>query len=76
MFSKMPQSAFEEYQGDINKGDIIELKPGMMLIEPGGPVLVLESDNDRGIYEIMYLRNNYIIGVGRMDIKRVIGEKL
>lgn len=74
MFGKIPQNAFEEYQGDVNKGDIIELKPGMMLIEPGGPVIVLESDNDRGIYEIMYLRNNYIIGVGRMDIKRVINE--
>ena len=46
----------------------------MMLIEPGGPVIVLESDNDKGIYEIMYLRNNYVVGVGRMDIKRVIDE--
>tara|TARA_A200000159_G_scaffold49127_1_gene45318 strand:- start:4992 stop:5222 length:231 start_codon:yes stop_codon:yes gene_type:complete len=74
VFNSIPHNAFEEYQGDVNKGDIIELKPGMMLIEPGGPVIVLESDNDKGIYEIMYLRNNYVVGVGRMDIKKVIDE--
>ena len=74
MFSNMPQEAFEEYQGDINKGDLLEIKEGMMLVEPAGPVMVLEADNDKGIYEIMYLRNNYIIGCGRMEIKRVISE--
>lgn len=61
-----------EYEGDINVGDLIELKPGMMLIEPIDPVLVLEADNDEGLYEVMYTRNNYIIGCGRIDIKRVV----
>ncbi len=61
-----------EYEGDINVGDLIELKPGMMLIEPIDPVLVLEADNDKGLYEVMYTRNNYIIGCGRIDIKRVV----
>ena len=44
----------------------------MMLIEPIDPVLVLEADNDKGLYEVMYTRNNYIIGCGRIDIKRVV----
>ena len=61
-----------EYEGDVNVGDLIELKPGMMLIEPIDPVLVLEADNDEGLYEVMYTRNNYIIGCGRIDIKRVV----
>ncbi len=61
-----------EYEGDVNVGDLIELKPGMMLIEPIDPVLVLEADNDKGLYEVMYTRNNYIIGCGRIDIKRVV----
>ena len=74
MFSSMPQGAFEEYQGDVKKGDLLEIKEGMMLVEPAGPVMVLEADNDKGIYEIMYLRNNYVIGCGRMEIKRVISE--
>lgn len=65
---------FEEYQGDVKVGDLVELKEGMMLIEPGDPVLVLEADNDKGIYEIMYTRNNYVIGCGRMEIKRVLSE--
>ena len=65
---------FKEYQGDVKVGDLIELKEGMMLIEPVDPVLVLEADNDKGIYEIMYTRNNYIIGCGRLEIKRVLNE--
>ena len=64
----------EDYEGDVNVGDLIEIKPGMMLVEPIEPVMVLEADNDRGIYEIMYLRNNYVIGCGRMEIKRVVSH--
>ena len=64
----------EEYQGDIHAGDLIKIKEGMMLIEPGGPVMVLEADNTQGIYEIMYLRNNYVIGCGRMDIECVVSN--
>ena len=43
-----------------------------MLVEPAGPVIVLEADNVMGLYQIMYLRNNYVIGCGRMEIERVI----
>ena len=63
-----------DYPGDINVGDLLEIIPGMMLIEPEGPVIVLEADNDKGLYEIMYTRNNYIIGCGRMEIERVISS--
>ena len=63
-----------DYPGDVNVGDIVEIVPGMMLIEPIDPCIVLEADNEKGLYEIMYLRNNYIIGCGRMEIERVISE--
>ena len=65
-----------DYPGDVNVGDIVEIIPGMMLIEPIDPCIVLEADNDKGIYEIMYLRNNYIIGCGRMEIDRVISKSV
>ena len=61
-----------EFEGHINVGDLLILKRGMMLIEPAGPVLVLEADNNKGIYEIMYTRNNYIIGCGRMEVKEIL----
>ena len=64
----------EDYKGEVNVGDLLEIKPGMMLIEPVAPVIVLEADNFKGLYEIMYLRNNYVIGIGRMEIARVISE--
>ena len=60
---------FEPFEENVNEGDLIEIKPGMMLLEPNGPVLVLKADNEKGLYEIMYTRNNYVIGCGRMDIK-------
>ena len=63
---------WQEYEGDLKIGDLVEIKKGMMLIEPAGPVLILEADNKKGIYEIMYTRNNYVIGCGRMEIKRVL----
>ena len=65
---------FEEFTGKINIGDLLEIKPGMMLIEPVDPVIVLKSDNDDGAYEIMYTRNNYVISCGRMDIKAVLSK--
>lgn len=68
----MVRGVWEEYQGEVNVGDLVEIKEGMMLIEPVGPALVLEADNDKGIYEIMYTRNNYIIGCGRLEIKKVL----
>ena len=63
-----------EFQPDVYVGDLLEIKESMMLIEPGGPVLVLKADNDKGIYEIMYTSNNYVIGCGRMDIRKKISE--
>ena len=72
MFMKKTEDFWEEYQGDLNVGDLVELKRGMMLIEPMGPVLILEADNTKGLYEIMYTRNNYVIGCGRMEVKRVL----
>jgi hypothetical protein len=69
MFGGLPLDAAVEYQGEINEGDLLVIKKGMMLIEPIDPVLVLEADNDKGIYKIMYTRNNYVIGCGRMDIE-------
>lgn len=66
------QSDLSEYQGDINVGDLLEIKQGMMLIEPDGPVLVLEADNDTGVYKIAYTRNNYIIQCCRFEIKEKI----
>lgn len=63
---------WQEYEGDLKIGDLVEIKKGMMLIEPLGPVLVLEADNEKGLYQIMYTRNNYVIGCGRMEIERVL----
>jgi len=74
MFIDLIDVDWSDYQGDVKVGDLLKIKEGMMLIEPIDPVLVLEADNDKGIYEIMYTRNNYIIGCGRMEIERVISE--
>ena len=71
MFSNMPLDT-KDYEGDVNVGDLVEIKPGMMLMEPIDPVMVLEANNEKGYYKIMYLRNNYVVGCGRMDIKQVV----
>ena len=73
MFLGFPDG-YSEYEGQVNVGDLVELKKGVMLIEPDGPVLVLQADNKKGLYEIMYTRNSYVIGCGRMEIKRVIND--
>ena len=73
MFNNPPLN-IDEYPGEINVGDLLEIKQGMMLVEPVDPVIVLEADNAKGLYQIMYLRNNYVIGCGRMEIERVISE--
>ena len=73
MFNNPPIN-IDEYPGEINVGDLLEIKQGMMLVEPVDPVIVLEADNEKGLYQIMYLRNNYVIGCGRMEIERVISE--
>ena len=65
----MPDNALTEYEENIEAGDLLQLKMGMMLVEPNGPVQVLEADNVKGIYEVRYLSSNYTIGVGRIDIE-------
>ena len=65
----MPENAAIEYEGNIQAGDLLQLKQGMMLVEPNGPVQVLEADNEKGIYEVRYMSSNYIVGVGRIDIE-------
>jgi len=65
----IPENASVEYQPDIYPGDLLTLKRGMMLVEPNGPVQVLEADNDLGVYEIRYMSSNYIVGCGRIDIE-------
>ena len=65
----MPENALVEYEENIEPGDLLQLKKGMMLVEPNGPVQVLEADNDKGIYQVRYMSSNYIVGVGRMDIE-------
>ena len=70
MLSEFPDG-LNEFLGDIRVGDLLEIKKGMMLIEPNGPVLVLSADNEKGIFEIMYTRNSYVINCGRIDIKSI-----
>lgn len=74
MFLSMPKDFAKEFQEDVHEGDLLEIKEGMMLIEPRGPVMVLKADNDAGLYEIMYLSNNYTVGCGRMEIRRKLCE--
>ena len=67
-------SDWSDYGGNINIGDLLELKPNMMLVEPEGPVIVIYSDNESGIYKVMYTKNNYEVTCYRMDVKRVVNE--
>ena len=53
MFNNPPLN-IDEYPGEINVGDLLEIKQGMMLVEPVDPVIVLEADNEKGLYQIMY----------------------
>ena len=62
-----------KFEGTIREGDMIELHPEMMLIDPCGPVLVIEADNAKQIYEVMY-SSGYTIGVGCIDIKGIFSE--
>ena len=67
-------SDWSDYDGDINIGDLLELKPNMMLVEPEGPVVVIDSDNESGIYKVMYTKNNYEVTCYRMEGRRVVNE--
>ena len=72
MFNKRTGDFWEEYTGDVHVGDLVELKDGVMLVEPRGPVLVLKADNKKGLYEIMYTSTPYFIGCGRLEIRKVL----
>lgn len=74
MFGGLPLDAAVEYQGEINEGDLLILKEGMMLVPPNGPVLVMSANKKAGIYEIMYTSNNYTVTCSRIDIKDVFCE--
>ena len=67
--NQLPSNALVEYEENIEPGDLLQLKQGMMLVEPNGPVQVLEADNEKGIYEVRYMSSDYIVGVGRIDIE-------
>jgi len=60
---------------DVKVGDLVLLKPEMMLEPPRGPVIVLKVNDGgvAGLCEVMYLHNNYVTSahVG-MDIEKVI----
>ena len=66
--------SFHEFEGTLSEGDLIELKEEMMLVSPSGPALVLKADNEKGFYEVMYTRNNYVLTVFRMDISRLLSK--
>ena len=65
----MTENALVEYEEKIEAGDLLQLKPGMMLVESNGPVQVLEADDEKGVYQVRYLSSNYTVGVGRIDIQ-------
>lgn len=62
---------FSEFEGDIKLGDLLEIKKGMFLIEPEGPVLVIGVDDEIDVFTIMYTTTEYIIDCSRIDIKKV-----
>lgn len=60
---------------DVKVGDLVLLKPGVMLVPPRGPVIVLKINDSgvEGLCEVMYLSDNYITAAHvDMDIERVV----
>jgi len=60
---------------DIKVGDLVLLKPEMMLIPPRGPVIVLKINDSgvEGLCEVMYLSDNYVTSAHvEMDIEKVV----
>ena len=62
------------YEGEVKEGDLIEAKPGMLLVNPRGLMIVLKCVLEGEAWEVMYLSNNYITTVDRIDIKSVISS--
>ncbi len=69
-----PLDHLKEFEGTIHEGDLIELYPEMMLVDPCGPVMVIEADNDMGFYGVTYTAFKYDVGVSRIDIKGIFSE--
>ncbi len=69
-----PPVNVQEFEGTIHEGDLIELYPEMMLVDPCGPVMVIEADNDMGFYGVTYTAFKYDVGVSRIDIKGIFSE--
>lgn len=65
----IPENALVEYEENIEVGDLLQLKKGMMLVEPSGPVQVMKADNKVGVYEVRYMAFDYTVGIGRIDIQ-------
>ena len=62
------------FSGEVKIGDLLEAKPGMLLVDPHGPMIVLKETLPREQWEVMYLSNNYVTCVDRIDIKSVISS--
>lgn len=71
MFQSISEAEFKE---DIYPGDLINLKPEMMLVDPRGPVLVIDADNDLGYYGVTYTAFRYDVGCGRVDIDGIFSR--
>lgn len=61
-----------QYQGAIKVGDLISIKPGMLLDPHHGPVLVLAEVTADYSWEVMYTTTGYITTVDRLDIAGVV----
>ena len=70
----MLTSDFDEFEGHINRGDLIELKPEMMMVPPKGPARVIHADNKAGAYDVMDTSSGYRVTCFRMDIKGIVGK--
>ncbi len=60
---------------DVKVGDLVLLKPEMMLIHPHGPALVLKINNSgvEGLCEVMYLSDRYVTSAHvEMDIEKIV----
>ena len=71
MMKTMPLT---EFKGVVKIGDLLEIKPGMLLTEPRGPVLVLEEITPGYSWDVMFTTTGYITTVDRLDIGEVVSE--
>lgn len=60
---------------DVKVGDLVLLKPEMMLLPPCGPVIVLKINDAgvKGLCQVMYLNDNYVTSAHvSMDIEKIV----